>query len=148
MEVRFYNTSSGANVVHKQLTSTITLQCDIYDSCSVKRPRLRVNMNNALINSNYMYIPKWNRYYYISAPIIFDGSNAIVEGAVDELMSYWDDFKTSPCIAKRSTSNWNPMMEDTRVFHAPNKKYVVRKMGQGFNPSSSGGSYILTIGGK
>lgn len=148
MNVVLYNNSSSNNTVHKRLSQIGTVDCDVYEDCSISSPTLRLSMTDAMISANYCYIAKFGRYYYITDKTIIDGSILIVSTHVDVLMSHWSSFSTSPCIAKRSSSHPNINIPDEYNVYKSQSKFIRRKDSNKFNPSSTGGCYILTLGGK
>lgn len=147
MEVIFYNNSSDNEEVHKRLTQIVSKDCQLTESCSLTNPNLIITYSDDLINANYCYIPKWNRYYYIVDKVIQDGSILICNCRVDVLMSHWNSFKGSQCIAYRSASHYNPYIIDNNMIRLPIRKRVSRRLSGSFNPTSGGFHYMLTVGG-
>lgn len=147
IDITLYNNSSDNDEVHKRITSLTTRHCEIFEDCSIQRPRLKVAMGDNIINANYLYIPKFSRYYYIENMNIYDGAYVVIDARVDVLMSFWNSFKNSQCIAKRSSSNYDNMLEDTLIAKYPTSQYITRKFGTPFNPSDSGFNYVLTVSG-
>lgn len=147
MQVKFYNNSSDNDEVKKNISLLHTKDCKLYEDCTIQNPRLIVNMDDNIINANYVYIAKFKRYYYITKTTIKDGTIAIVDCKVDVLMSFWDSFKNSQCIALRSSSNYNNMIGDNEIVKLPTAKYVYRKLPTKFVPEDTGNNYVLTIGG-
>lgn len=147
MTVNFYNNSSDNDDVKKSISAIANKDCKIYGDCSIQSPTLLVNMADGLINANYCYIPKFGRYYYITDINISDGTIAMVRCKVDVLMSFWNDFRNSQCIARRSSSRYDNYIDDPLVVKRPTSQYVFRKLPTKFTPSDSAGSYILTLGG-
>ena len=61
----FLTTTDDNRKVSKNYTVNFSnVACDIYDSCDLYNPTLIVKSNN-VISSNYLYIPNFNRYYFI-----------------------------------------------------------------------------------
>ena len=148
MNVKLYQNNSDNRACRKNLSGETTISCQILDSVSIQSPTLLIRKNQLPNNINYCYISDFNRYYYISNISIYDGECFALSLKCDVLMSFYPSFASSPCIAKRSTSNYNPLIEDAQVVKLPSSTLVFRRLGTGFTPSSSSGSYILTVGGK
>lgn len=147
IEITLYNNSSDNDEVHKRITSLTTRHCDIFEDCSIQRPRLKVAMGDNIINANYLYIPKFSRYYYIENMTIYDGAYVVIDARVDVLMSFWNSFKNSQCIATRSSSNYDNYIEDPEILRLPKSQYIFRKLSTAFQPSDGSGNYVMTLGG-
>ena len=147
VSVNLYNNYSDPFVVYKNKTLITTVNCEITESSSVDSPELLLDMRSGVKNFNYCYIPEYGRYYFCVVTIE-NGNQMRLQCSSDPLSSFWDSIRTSPCIAERSTSNPNPELVDDMLPFKPQPKYIRRKMATGFTPSSSGGTYILTVGGK
>lgn len=144
MNVVFYNNSSDNNVVHKNITQIKSYECELHRECMVQNPTLLVPMEDALLSANYCYIAKFNRYYYISGISIYSGNLTAISLKVDVLMSFWDNFKDSPCQAKRSYSHFNKNMEDETRTYNPQPDYEFRRISNmEFRPNREG-TYVLT----
>ena len=143
-----YQNYSDPYVVHKRKSAAIaTCTCQITDSVDVDEMDLLLDMNTNLNTCNYAYIDAFSRYYFLT-PGIQNGNQMVLHAVSDPLTSFWDSYSSSGCIAERSTSAPNPDLVDEMLPFKDTPKYIRRKMATGFTPSSSGGCYILTVGGK
>ena len=144
--VRLYNNLSDPNVVRKTIQLVGTKTCQITSSCSVDAPEMLLDMTSS-ITFYYAYIEEFGRYYYCNVNIV-NGNQILVSCNTDVLMSFWNSFSSSQCVAQRSTSHPNPDIEDELMPFKGQPTFVYRRSGFAFTPSSSGGCYILTVGGK
>ena len=147
VEVKLYNNSSDPFVVHKSISLIATVYCQFTESTPIDAPELLLDMRSGFKNFNYCYIPEFGRYYYCY-PEIVNGNQMRLRCESDPLMSFWSSAQGSNCIAERSTSAPNTELVDELLPFKNTPKYIRRKMATGFSPSSSGGCYILTVGGK
>lgn len=147
VEVRLYQNYSDPFKVHKNISLLKTVQCEITESNDIDSPTLLLDMENNPKQFNYCYIPEYGRYYFCN-PKIENGVYMRLECASDVLMSFWDSFSGSKCIAERSTSHPNPDLVDEMLPFKPQPRLIRRYLDTGFTPTSSGGCYILTVGGK
>lgn len=148
VSVTFYNCASDNAFVQKTKTLISTATCQITERCSVKDPVLLLDMNSSLINANYAYIPTFGRYYYLEPPEIVNGNQLEITGHCDVLASFWNDFKNSPCIAGRSSSDYDEYIDDPMVVIKDKYRTETRKLNGTFTPSAAGANhYVLTIGG-
>lgn len=120
LQVTFYNCSDEPQDVHKTNKTTLgTYNCNVYDTQDIEAPTILLPRNDNLRNANYCRIPFFNRYYYCRLEQLPDGRE-IMRCDSDPLTSFWDSYKNSPCIAKRSTSSTFPNMVDEAVVTTPN----------------------------
>lgn len=147
VEVRLYQNYSDPCKVKKKISLIKTVQCEITEANDIDAPTLLLDMENNPKQFNYCYIPEYGRYYFCT-PKIENGVHMRLECTSDVLMSFWNSALNSSCVAERSTSHPNPDLPDDMLPFKPQPKYVRRYLSTGFTPTSSGGCYILTVGGK
>ena len=147
IEIYTFNNKSANHVVHKNITQIQNTTCEFYGDVDVKRPVVILTTTISKL-ANYAYIPELHRYYYIENPVIKNDGRLILYLNSDPLMSFWDEYKNSPCVAKRSSSNYDPYLVDDMISVRENVKYNIRRLSGTFAPSQSGANhYVLTIGG-
>lgn len=147
MQITLYNTSSMPNVVHKAKSVIETLEGDLKENVNRENVIVTIPYTSAFASINYAYIPDFNRYYFVSVDVL-SGERLRLTMKSDALSSFWSSYCGSQCIAKRSSSNYNSAIRDDMIAFKPEPKIIRRKTSAKFTPSSSGGCYILTIGGK
>lgn len=142
-----YNNASAPNVVFKNKSVLGTLTGDLKENTNREHVEITIPYQSNFASINYAYIPEYRRYYYVSVECRTGGLLHLSMDS-DGLSSFWNDYKVSPCIARRSTSNYNTDIPDDLIHFKSQPIYIRRKTPQHFTPSSSGGCYVLTIGGK
>lgn len=147
IEVILYNTSSAHNVVKKQMTQLRQISGELKENCYMERITMNVTYFEDYYRCNYAYIPEFHRYYYVTVELI-DGNQVRLIMKSDALTSFYDGYKASKIIAKRSSSSCNPNIVDTASPFKPQPKIISRKTNFAFTPSSTGYCYVLTLGGK
>lgn len=148
MTVTLYNNHSDPTVVHKNLSTIKSLvNCEITARIDVDEMDLLFDMDSGVNNCNYAYIPEFSRYYFLT-PGIENGNQMTMHAVSDPLTSFWGSYSASICVAERSTSHPNPNIVDDMLPFKPKPRIDIRQLSTGFAPSSSGGCYILTVGGK
>lgn len=147
MQIILYNTNADNREVHKKLTDELTLTGQLVETTDILTPSIAINYNGRL-SFNYAYIPAFNRYYYITGITVDEGQNLTLSLSVDVLMSFWDSFKNSQCIAERSTSKYNDYLADNKVAFSSKVRTEYRRMAYNFAPTESGAHYVLTLGGN
>ena len=144
-----YNNSSAPNVVHKKIGDALTsMSGQLIENINMENVVIHIPYFANYASCNYAYIPEFKRYYNVSVEVM-NGGRLKLTMKSDPLTSFWDKYKGSPCVAKRSTSNYNTQIADNVIaFKCKPNLYRSHLSSSKFTPSSSGGCYILTIGGK
>lgn len=84
----------------------------IKDPCSVLNPTIRLTLNDKPTGFNYMRIPDWNRYYYIT-DWVSDHGFWIASATVDVLASWRSQINESSQYVVRSYSENDPLVIDS-----------------------------------
>lgn len=89
MTVNLYKTSSDPRMLSKALTAVGSYACKPYRDASVTTPQILLRVDSAALSGiNYMYIPDFGRYYWVTDVTFLTGGRAVVSGSVDVLMTY------------------------------------------------------------
>lgn len=147
VEITLYQNFSDPTFVHKKKTLVKACICQITESVDVDEMELLFDMDPSLNVCNYAYINSFKRFYFLT-PGVRNGNQMVMRAISDPLSSFWDSYSSSPCVAERSTSHPNPQLADELLPFKPKPTLDVRQLQTGFTPTSSGGCYILTVGGK
>lgn len=89
MQVEFYKTNDNPRTINKTLSLNKAINIVFRQSVDEQSPVIIMNENN-LGNSNYVYIPAFKRYYFISDVDNVNATLVKVQLATDLLMSYQD----------------------------------------------------------
>lgn len=121
-----YKNTSATNVVNKEIAEIVTLNGTLRKGCSIIDPVIIVQLDgNDVWRSgfNYIYIPAFSRYYYVTNIIAVSGvweSPTQVNPTqlwelhchVDVLMSYKEQIKEQTAVVARQEGNYNLMLDD------------------------------------
>lgn len=88
MTINLYNISDDPRKVVKTLGTATALQCELVYPSDLLNPVIRISATNWSASLNYMYIPDFARYYYITEVTYENGGAVTIQGKVDPLMSY------------------------------------------------------------
>lgn len=105
ININFYNNSNDKRAVNKTLTALLSVQASLVPGSSAINPQLRLRWSSSFPQYNYMYIPAFNRYYFITDITADTGGAVIISGKVDVLMTYAAAFKQCPAIVIRYSRN-------------------------------------------
>lgn len=145
-------TNSPRIQVSKDVTYGHTYECTLKDKCSILDPVIILSTSSNgvsnLSGNNYMYIPSFGRYYYITDIISVRSSIVEIHGHVDVLMSYKDDIYKQTGVVSRtsSTKYYTSGLEDKDSYQYSDSKIVVRKLSTN-NGFTKDGSYVLVTAG-
>lgn len=96
-----YNNGDDARVVNKSLSIARQVELVFLESSSILKPRLRISWTDGLTAYNYMYIPAFHRYYFITDITAEPAGAGIINATVDVLMSYAASIKRCPAVVTR-----------------------------------------------
>lgn len=142
MNVNFYNTKIKKNELNKTLGTPIVKTCALKNGSSIEDPVLYMEHDVSLFNTNYVYIPDFGRYYFISGRELVEHTEYIT-CHVDVLKSFADDIKNSKGIATRSQF-YNRNLADKMIIPLESEKIRYRIL----SSPITGGTYVAIIGGK
>lgn len=142
MIINFYNAKIKKNEVNKTLSSAIVKTCSLKDGSSIEDPVLYMEHDATLFNCNYVYIPDFNRYYFVMGREIVEHTDYITLH-VDVLMSFKTDILSSVGTATRSNF-YNKNIPDKMVASLPGENIQYRVL----SSPISGENYVLILGGK
>ena len=103
MIISLYNTNDSNIVINKALTNKIDYNIKLKDNTSVISPTI-ILKTETLITSNYVYIPNFDRYYYIENIEVFPNDIYSIILKCDVLMSFKDDIKNSSAYVNQQTN--------------------------------------------
>ena len=146
MEIKLYKNLSENNVIGKTLTQIKSVEANLKNDVSVINPTLVLSYTENILESNYCFIPKFNRYYFIDEIVPITGDRCIVKCRVDVLESFKEDIKSLTVILDKSQSIYksNKYLDDGS-FVVENKDFnTIYNFTNGFNEE---GTFILICAG-
>lgn len=147
MTVDLYTNVSANNVLTKDITFVKTIDVVLKNETDIVNPTLLLNDSVEDYGSdiNYIYIPQFNRYYYILGIISVRNDLVEIDCHCDVLMSFKTTIQEQSGIIARQENNFNKYLKDNRIKVSA-KPYVYQtKFPRAF---TSGYSYILSVLGN
>lgn len=95
MQVEFYKTNDNSRVVNKTLQLNKTLDIIFRQAVDEQAPLIIMKKSN-VTGSNYVHIPDFNRYYFISKVDNYTASLVRIYLTTDLLMTYKDILLNTP----------------------------------------------------
>lgn len=128
MTITLYNITCAPNTVNKTdfLTSAYTLdQCRPNEPCDILGPSIVLSYIDGLETYNYVYIPEFHRYYFITGISLLSGKRAVISCAVDVLHTYHTAIKNCIGTVLRSESIGKPtMIADSKLPIYTNERTI------------------------
>ena len=116
MEIQFFSNSSPKEKVDKSITAQATLQGYLKEGTSMLKPTItRVISATAPASWNYMYIPDFQRYYFIDDIINLRADQWEVHAHVDVLMSWKNGIRNNNAIIARQAEKYNAYLKDDQM---------------------------------
>ncbi len=146
MEIKLYKNLSENNVIGKTLTQIKSVEANLKNDVSVINPTFILYYTDNILQSNYCFIPKFNRYYFIDEIVPITGDRCIVKCRVDVLESFKEDIKSLTVILDKAQSIYksNKYLDDGS-FIVENKDFnTIYNFPNGFNDE---GTFILICAG-
>lgn len=108
IDINLYNNSSESNRVDKSsyLESVGTINGVLRDECNIIDPVINLELSNPPV-FNYIYIPTFNRYYFVKEFDFVRTGLYRLKLHVDVLMSYKDAIKNLECLVTRNEHRYN-----------------------------------------
>ena len=147
MTINIGTTNDPVNKIRKTFTSGLTLTGTLKDSCNIDMPEITIQTNPASVAAfNYMYIPEFQRYYYITDRIIENNNLVTISGESDPLMSFANQILSLSAVIARGESAWNLYLNDPDFQVYQNPIVQQKKFPIGFTPNSF--YYVLAVNGN
>ena len=145
MMIHIQQTTSEKNKIGKSISTLYTASGALREGTSIINPVIMISGANVptLKNANYMHIPDFNRYYFITD--IKSIRNGLIEisGHVDVLQTYSSQIRNNTAIIKRNANSWNLYIEDGLFKTYANPHIFTKEFPSGFKEPS----YVLFVAG-
>lgn len=107
--VTFYKITDDSAVLNKSLTEGNTLgtlsTVKVKGNCGILQPSLVLKYDASIAAANYCHIDSpYNRYYFLSPPVLSPGGRMTFTGTVDALMSWAPEIMKLPVYTSRKES--------------------------------------------
>lgn len=151
MKLYFYKISDDKRTVFKSVTSANlidTLTGNVKNDTDVMNPTFEISFDNSIFSANYVHVPAFGRYYFITEPPTVSTQRMFIKCHVDVLMTYHGDIDNLNCvIARQENANRSNLYLNDGMWRNLQPKETVT-FSTGYSSFDSTGSYILAVGGK
>lgn len=142
MEIITYSLTEDGHHIPKHYTPVGTLTGSVRDSVDIENPTIRID-HAGTDTFNYIYVPEFNRYYYVLDKVQVRTGITDLICHVDVLESFYRQFIYSPMIASRSDSTYNKFIPDGERVFQQDQLHLYKNLG-GFSGDFS--MIMVTVG--
>ena len=141
--ITFMNNQEELNKISKRPATVMTLSGHLREETDIVNPVINIEYSGTLTNVNYMWIPEFHRYYFITKIESVRTGLWRVYAHCDVLKTYSEAILGTPCVVARNESQFNLMLNDSyfKVYANPRLQVV------NFPNKFSGYSYVLVMKG-
>ena len=133
------------NAVTKTVTNVLSVYGDLREETSITDPVIVFSGELAgLININYVHIPAWGRYYFVTGIRSVAGNLIEISMHVDVLMSWATQIKQQIAIIKRQENKWNLYLNDGVFAVYQNPDVLTKNFPSGF----AAHEFVLAVAGS
>lgn len=111
MKIILYENTSPKNKAVKKLTRAKELEGNLLNECSIVNPSITIEIDN-LSQYNYMYIPIFHRYYFITNSTVVQNKIWRIDAHTDVLMSSKDDLLKNKCVVEKVENGGSNYVDD------------------------------------
>lgn len=149
MTIGLYYNKSDERKLNKDLDTIATYNGYLKNECSIQSPTVFIegafNIGNN-INANYMFLPDYRRYYYITDITQVRANLVKISGRVDVLMSFKNEIQNSIGIVRKQEHNYNLFLDDGSLKVYQDKLIICKEFPNGF-PKENDHFILVTAGG-
>ena len=145
MELNLYYNISDNRTINKTLTPGLTISGNLREESSIIKPIITIKSDN-VIRENYLYIPEYQRYYYITGKESVRTGIWRIHMEVDPLMSFKRDVLALTVVVSKQSAitNGDEYIDDGSLVTDNQLFKTVYNFTDGFNDNAQ---YILITAG-
>lgn len=143
MEIILYYNDSEKIKLDKDLTQIGTIEGRLFQNTSITKPSIIFDLDTTVFSANYLYIPQFNRYYFITDVVNVSANKWQIQARVDVLTSFKSAIRENTAIIERQENEYNLYLDD-KYYRAYQNEDVQYKKFSGSLPSDK---YILVVNG-
>lgn len=143
--IELMRTTSPKEQLDKSMSTLLTVTGTLKEGTSIIDPVIKIQGDiSNLTKCNYMFINKFNRYYFVND--IRSVTNNILEisAHVDVLTTYQDQIRGNSAIIRRQENDWNLYLNDGSFKIYQNPIVLTRSFPSGFTTQE----FVLAVAGS
>lgn len=148
MTLTFYTITDAPNVVNKNIGDGTSIQnCNPVEPCDMLNPSFIMEQGTAAASANYVYVPVFSRYYFITGRTLLSGHRLMITCAVDVLYTYGAQIKNCTGTVIRAENPKSKNIHDTKYPLVAQMKSTSTLFPQTPFTYLNGWNYLLTVVG-
>lgn len=136
---------SESNAMNKNLISLIQLDGTLRNESSIINPVFTIEANT--VEANYVFIPSFMRYYFITNIVAVRNKIWRIECRVDVLQSFKNQILNNKAIISKSETDANNYYNDGSYFNETRRVNNIIQFENGFVNNPSRPFYLIVAGG-
>lgn len=147
MEIRLYRSLADKKKLDKtsQLTLIGTKQANLKADTSTQNPHFLIAKFHAYEQVNYLYVPYFDRYYFVNNQTLLKGGIVDFDCKSDVLMSRKNQLLNLTALVRRQENKKNSFLIDNELITQSNTNFFCKTVGT--SVLSDYNIYITTCGG-
>lgn len=142
-DIDLMNNTEELNKITKSPTTVRTLHGFLRDTTDLVDPEILIEFDGVLVDCNYMHIPVFNRYYFITKIESVRTGLWKVYAHCDVLKTYAEGILNTDCVVARSENRYNLFLNDSMYKTNSNPRLQIANFPNKF----TGDSYVLVMNG-
>lgn len=143
IKINIGNTNSPSNLIMKQFTKVLELNGVLRQETELINPIITIETLSDISKFNYIQIPTFNRYYYITSLKVIRTNLYEIKCHCDVLNSFSSEILKNKAIVLRQENNFNLLLNDNIFKCKQNPRIYYRR----FPNSMNNFNFILTVAG-
>lgn len=116
MEIKLYKTKDDNRVLNKTLTDELSKQVELLSDYNFDDLNIRLTGVTNTLAYNYLYVPKLNKYYFITDVTYYAKNTVIIKCHIDVLMTFKTEILTCKGLLNNFSENKYPFSDN---YNAP-----------------------------
>lgn len=150
MDVYIYKNTDDKRKLNKTLSVQRSVIADIKGTCSITAPTLILSYQG--VDFNYIFVPTWSRYYFVTDIAVTTGGRVEVRCKVDVLMSNNSTIRSLTALIARNENTEFTYLTDEQVMITTDEKPEIIEFTESVinidNASSATTNFILAVAGR
>lgn len=143
MIIKLYRNTSPPNYLDKNLILVDTLDGTLREPTSIIDPTIVIE-RSAPTGFNYLEIPAFNRYYFVTGVSSIANNLISVSAHTDVLTAYKTEIRSCEAVIRRQENMFNLYLDDGIFKVYQNSKHKIIRLPYGFTDYS----YVLALAGN
>ena len=136
---------SPKEALSKNTISLSNISGTLRDGTSIINPVIRFQGDiSNFVNCNYMYISKFNRFYFVDNITSVRDNIFEISAHVDVLSTYQNEIRSNTAIVRRQENDWNLYLNDGSFKVYQNPMVITKSFPGGFTTQQ----FVLAVAGS